>query len=111
MLRRRGAIDFTSMLALPLRLFAKKKESLQLYRDAYRHLLADEFQDLTLTQYSLLRHVSEVHRNLAVVGDPAQSIYRWRGAGQHVLEAFKRDFPEARPVTLEDNFRSTGRIL
>jgi DNA helicase-2/ATP-dependent DNA helicase PcrA len=111
LLRRRAVLDFTAMLALPLRLFADRGDALRLHQDAYRHILADEFQDLTLTQYSLLRRLAEPHRNLAVVADPAQSLYRWRGAGGHVLEAFRRDFAEVQAVSLEENFRSTERIV
>ncbi|HLG72586.1 MAG TPA: ATP-dependent helicase [Chloroflexota bacterium] len=111
LLRRRAVLDFTAMLSLPLRLFADREDALRLHQDAYRHVLADEFQDLTLTQYSLLRRLAEQHHNLVVVADPAQSLYRWRGAGGHVLEAFGRDFPEAERVSLEENFRSTQRIL
>ncbi len=111
LLRRRAAIDFTGMLTLPLRLFAERQEALGLHQDAYRHLLADEFQDLTLTQYSLLRRLAEAHRHLTVITDPAQSLYRWRGAGEHVLRMFRRDFPQLQTVSLEDSFRSTERIL
>src|SRR5713226_3085282 len=111
LLQRRGAVDFTSMAALPLRLFAARSEALRLFQDAYRHLLADEFQDVSLPQYSLLHLLAEQHRNLTAVGDPAQSLYRWRGAGPHILDAFKRDFSQARVLTLDENFRSTRRII
>ena len=111
LLRRRAVVDFTAMQTLPLRLFAEKGDALRLHQDAYRHVLADEFQDLTHTQYSLLRSLAEAHYNLAVVADPAQSLYRWRGAGRHVLEAFRRDFSDVRTVSLDENFRSTERIL
>jgi DNA helicase-2/ATP-dependent DNA helicase PcrA len=111
LLRRRAVVDFTAMQTLPLRLFAEREEALRLHQDAYRHVLADEFQDLTLTQYTLLRRLAESHHNLAVVADPAQSLYGWRGAGCHVLAAFSRDFAEAPTVSLQENFRSTQRIL
>jgi DNA helicase-2/ATP-dependent DNA helicase PcrA len=111
LLRRRAVIDFTAMQTLPLRLFAEREDALRLQQDVYRHVLADEFQDLTLMQYRLLRRLAAAHGNLVAVGDPAQALYRWRGAGQHVLEAFRRDFTELRTVSLDENFRSTERIL
>ena len=111
LLRRRAALDFTAMLALPLRLLEKNQRALQLYQDAYRHVLADEFQDVTHPQYRLLRQLAAVHRNLTVVGDPAQTLYSWRGAGPWVLDALRADFSETRTLTLDENFRSTRRIV
>jgi len=110
-LRRRAALDFTAMLALPLRLLEKNQRALQLYQDAYRHVLADEFQDVTHPQYRLLRQLAGLHRNLTVVGDPAQMLYSWRGAGPWVLDALRTDFSETRTLTLDENFRSTRRIV
>ena len=111
LLQRRGAVDFTAMLALPLRLFAGRPDALRLQQDAYRHLLADEFQDVNGPQYDLLRLLVQPHRNLTAVGDPGQRIYSWRGASPAVLDAFRRDYPDARVLTLDDNFRSTQRVL
>ncbi|HLG72510.1 MAG TPA: UvrD-helicase domain-containing protein [Chloroflexota bacterium] len=111
LLRRRAVVDFTAMLALPLRLFAEREDALRVQQDAYRHVLADEFQDLSLSQYTLLRRLAEPHHNLALVGDPAQSLYRWLGAGRHVLEAFERDFPQRHTIRLDESYRSTERIL
>lgn len=111
LLQRRSAVDFTAMLALPLRLFARRPEALRLQQDAYRHLLADEFQDLSGAQYELLRCLSQPHRNLTAVGDPGQRIFSWRGAGPAVLDAFRRDFGDARTITLDENFRSVQRVL
>ncbi|MDE3076742.1 MAG: UvrD-helicase domain-containing protein, partial [Chloroflexota bacterium] len=79
-LQQRNAVDFTSMLALPLRLLGSLPRARQLYQDAYRYLSVDEFQDVSHTQYALLRCLAEQHRNLAVVGDAAQTLYSWRGA-------------------------------
>lgn len=110
-LQRRHAVDFTAMLALPLRLFDSHPDALRLYQAAYRHVLADEFQDMCLTQYTLLRRLVERHGNLVVVGDPCQNIYAWRGADLRCLLDFQRDFPTARVLHLHHNFRSTRRIV
>jgi DNA helicase II / ATP-dependent DNA helicase PcrA len=111
LLRRRGAVDYPSMLALPLRLFSERPEALRLYQDSYRVVLSDEFQDVSAAQYSLLRGLAQRHRNLMVVGDPRQTLYGWRGADARFLLEFQRDFPEAELLRLDQNFRSTGRIV
>jgi DNA helicase-2/ATP-dependent DNA helicase PcrA len=111
LLRRRGAVDYPAMLALPLRLFEARPDALRLLQDAYRHVLVDEYQDVCAAQYALLRRLAERHRNLAVVGDPRQALYGWRGADVRFLRAFERDFPEARLVSLDENFRATGRLV
>ena len=111
LLRRRGAVDYPAMLALPLRLFESRPAALRLYQDAYRYILSDEYQDVSAPQYALLRRLAERHRNLVVVGDPCQCLYGWRGADVRFLMEFERDFPEARVVSLDQNFRSTGRIV
>jgi len=111
LLRRRAAVDYPAMLALPLRLFDSRPAALRLYQDAYRHILSDEYQDVSAPQYALLRRLAERHRNLVVVGDPCQCLYGWRGADVRFLLEFERDFPEARVVSLDQNFRSTGRIV
>jgi hypothetical protein len=111
LLRRRGAVDYAAMLALPLRLFERDPRLLRLHQDAHRYLLADEFQDVSAAQYCLLRLLAERHRNLVVVGDPLQLLYGWRGADVRLLDRFRRDFPEARALALSQNFRSTGRIV
>lgn len=110
-LRRRGAVDYPAMLALPLRLFATRPEARRLYQDCYRHVLADEFQDVCAAQYLLLRQLAARHRNLVVVGDPCQTLYPWRGADVRFLDDFQRDFPEARVIHLNQNFRSSGQIV
>src|SRR5581483_4070466 len=107
LLRRRGAIDYPAMLALPLRLFREHPSALRLYQDAYRHVLVDEFQDVCGAQYEILRRLAERHRNLVVVGDPRQALYGWRGADLQVLHRLRTDFPETRLFTLDQNFRST----
>lgn len=111
LLRRRGAVDYPAMLSLPLALFAGRPDALRLYQDAYRHVIADEFHDVCPAQYVLLRHLAARHRNLAVVADPCQAIYGWRGADVGLLARFQVDFPEARALGLSQNFRSSGRIV
>lgn len=111
LLLRRGAVDFASMLTLPLRLFHRRPEALRRYQDAYRHLLCDEAQDICRAQYALVRQLVGRHRNLTVVGDPCQNLYRWRGADVRFLLDCRRDFPEATVVELDENFRSSGRIV
>ncbi len=111
LLRRRGAVDYPAMLAMPLRLFRARPAALRLYQDSYRHVLSDEFQDVSAAQYALLRRLAERHHNLVVVGDPRQTLYGWRGADVRFLQDFERDFPEAQLLGLDQNFRSTGRIV
>jgi len=110
-LRRRGAVDYPAMLAQPLRLFAERPAALRVLQDSYHHVLCDEFQDVCAAQYRLLQLLAERHRNLVVVGDPLQTLYGWRGADTRFLVAFERDFPEARVVSLDQNFRATGRLV
>ncbi|MCC6174073.1 MAG: UvrD-helicase domain-containing protein, partial [Chloroflexi bacterium] len=111
LLRRRGAIDYPAMLALPLRLFGERPPALRLYQDAYRYVLVDEFQDVCGAQYELLRRLADRHHNLVAVGDPRQALYGWRGADIRYLHRLQHDFPETRVLSLDQNFRSTGRIV
>lgn len=110
-LRRRGAVDYAAMLTLPLSLFTDQPRILRFHQDTYRHVLGDEFQDVCAAQYQMLRLLSLKHRNLMVVGDPAQTVYAWRGAHIRFVADFQRDFPEARVASLHQNYRSTQRIV
>jgi DNA helicase-2/ATP-dependent DNA helicase PcrA len=110
-LRELGALDFDDLLGLTVELWDRHPEVLAYYRELWRYVLVDEYQDTNAAQYRLLRQLTAGHGNLAVVGDPDQSIYRFRGADLRNILDFERDFPGCRVVRLEQNYRSTGRIL
>ncbi len=106
-----GAMDFGDLLLLVLRLFEEFPQVRAHWQSRFEHVLVDEYQDTNMVQYRLVRHLAEPHRNLCVVGDEDQSIYRWRGAEIRNILDFERDYPEARVIYLEQNYRSTGAIL
>ena len=110
-LRAAGAVDFDDLLVLPVQLWERHPEVLAAYRERWRYVLVDEYQDTNAAQYRLLRLLTGGHRNLGVVGDPDQSIYGFRGADLRNILDFERDFPACRVVRLEQNYRSTARIL
>ncbi|MDR2739302.1 MAG: UvrD-helicase domain-containing protein [Treponema sp.] len=104
-----NALDFDDLLTLPIELFEKYRETLEKYRNRYRYIMVDEFQDTSFTQYRLMRLLAD--RNVCVVGDDDQSIYSWRGANYENILMFERDFPGAAEIKLEQNYRSTTTIL
>ena len=106
-----NSLDFDDLLLLTVRLFRERPEILQAYQDQYRYILVDEYQDTNMVQYLLVKMLTEKHRNLCVVGDDDQSIYQFRGADIRNILEFERDYPEARVVKLEENYRSGGNIL
>ncbi len=110
-LRSYNALDFDDLLLLVLRLFGERPEVLARWREVCRHLLVDEFQDTNEVQYRLVRLLAGPRGNLTVVGDDDQSIYGWRGAAPGNLLGVTRDWPGARVITLEQNYRSSGNIL
>ncbi len=110
-LRDANALDFDDLLLRTVELFETSEHVRQRYASKFRHVMVDEYQDTNRPQYLLVRRLAEIHRNLAVVGDPDQSIYRWRGADLRNILDFERDFPEATIVRLEQNYRSTQTIL
>ncbi len=110
-LRECSALDFDDLLGEALRLFEERPEVRERYGERYRHVLIDEFQDTNLIQYRLAGMLAAVHGNITAVGDPDQSIYSWRAADIRNVLHFERDFPDARVILLEQNYRSTGRIL
>ncbi len=110
-LRETGAVDFDDLLLLVVRLFTESPEALAWYRARWRHVLVDEYQDTNRAQYRIIRLLTEEHRNICVVGDPDQSVYRWRGADLRNILDFEEDFPGTKVVRLEQNYRSTQSIL
>jgi DNA helicase-2/ATP-dependent DNA helicase PcrA len=110
-MRANNALDFDDLLLKVLELFEAHPGARDAYARRFRQVLVDEYQDTNRVQYLLLRHLSGFHGNLAVCGDPDQSIYAWRGADVRNILDFERDFPGARVVRLEQNYRSTQNIL
>ncbi|MEO7191734.1 MAG: UvrD-helicase domain-containing protein [Vicinamibacterales bacterium] len=106
-----GALDFDDLLLKTVELVETSERVRETYAHKFKYVLVDEYQDTNRPQYMLIRRLSEVHRNLCVVGDPDQSIYRWRGADLRNILDFEHDFPDARIVKLEQNYRSTQVIL
>jgi DNA helicase-2/ATP-dependent DNA helicase PcrA len=110
-LKAADAVDFNDLIGLAVTLFREHAAVREKWRERFRWILVDEFQDTNRAQYQLLRLLADAHRNLAVVGDDDQSIYGFRGADINNILGFERDFPEATVVRLEQNYRSTGNIL
>ena len=110
-LRDANALDFDDLLLKTVELFETSEATRQFYARKFRFVLVDEYQDTNRPQYMLIKRLAEAYRNLAVVGDPDQSIYKWRGADLRNILDFERDFPEAVTVKLEQNYRSTQVIL
>jgi DNA helicase-2/ATP-dependent DNA helicase PcrA len=106
-----GALDFDDLLLKTVDLVESNEQVRGRYAHRFRYVLVDEYQDTNRPQYLLIRRLSEMHRNLCVVGDPDQSIYRWRGADLRNILDFEQDFADARIIKLEQNYRSTQVIL
>jgi ATP-dependent DNA helicase UvrD/PcrA len=106
-----GAVDFDDLLLRVVTLLETVPEVLAWYRGLWKHVLVDEYQDTNRAQYQIIRLLTQEHRNLCVVGDPDQSVYRWRGADLRNILDFETDYPDCRIVPLEQNYRSTKRIL
>ena len=110
-LRDANALDFDDLLLKTVELFETSEQVRGFYSNKFRFIMIDEYQDTNRPQYMLIKRLAEVHRNLAVVGDPDQSIYKWRGADLRNILDFEHDFPEAITIRLEQNYRSTQVIL
>jgi DNA helicase II / ATP-dependent DNA helicase PcrA len=106
-----NALDFDDLLLKTVELFESSEPTRNFYAKKFRFVMVDEYQDTNRPQYLLIKRLSEQYRNLAVVGDPDQSIYKWRGADLKNILDFEHDFPEAKVVKLEQNYRSTQVIL
>jgi len=110
-LKEYNALDFDDLLFLSVRLFQKHQDVLSLFQNRWSFLLIDEYQDTNHAQYLLAKLLAERHHNLFAVGDPDQSIYSWRGADLSNILNFEKDYPGAKVITLEQNYRSRNRIL
>lgn len=105
------ALDFDDLLLRTLKLFATNKQIREKWQQKFEHILIDEYQDTNVVQYHLVKMLVNKKRNIAVVGDDWQSIYSWRGADFTNILNFEKDFPGAKVIKLEQNYRSTGNIL
>jgi DNA helicase-2/ATP-dependent DNA helicase PcrA len=110
-LKRSNAMDFDDLLLKALELFTKRKSALERYQERFAYILVDEYQDTNRVQYSIIKELARKRRNICVVGDDAQSIYAFRGADIRNILDFERDYPDATIFRLEQNYRSTGKIL
>ena len=111
MLSQSSALDFDDLLFRTHTLLNEFPRVAEKYQDRYVHFMIDEFQDTNVAQYAIARKIAEGYNNLAVVGDPDQSIYSWRNAKVGNILSFERDFPTAKRITLEESYRSTRTIL
>lgn len=106
-----NALDFGDLILLTVKLLRERPEILENYQNKFRYILVDEYQDINLAQYQLIKLLSGKYHNLFVVGDPDQSIYRFRGADLSNILRFEEDFPHSKVIKLEQNYRSTKVIL
>ena len=106
-----SALDFDDLLLKTHQLLTKFKDAAKIYQNKFHYFMVDEFQDTNIAQYSIAKIISETSRNLCVVGDPDQSIYSWRNADIRNILSFQSDFPEAKILPLEQNYRSSQNIL
>ena len=106
-----GAMDFGDLIVRTVELLNEKEEIRNYFQENFQYILVDEYQDTNHAQYVLVKTLSAKHKNLCVVGDPDQSVYGWRGADIRNIMEFEKDFPDAFTVVLEENYRSTARIL
>ena len=106
-----NAMDFGDLVLLTIELFQKHPDVLALYQNQFKYILVDEYQDTNVSQYLWLRLLSQTNKNICCVGDDDQSIYGWRGAEVANILRFEKDFPGAKVIKLEENYRSTPHIL
>ena len=110
-LKKAGAFDFEGLLLETYKLFLKHPECLQKYRQQFKYISIDEYQDTNHIQYLIIKILAEQHQNICAVGDEDQSIYSWRGADISNILNFEKDFPSAKTIKLEQNYRSTQNII
>ncbi len=111
LLKKNNAVDFDDLLILPIKLFKENKHILEYYQNQYKYILIDEYQDTNEAQYLLTKMISKKYKNICCVGDVDQSIYSFRGANYRNILNFEKDYPEAKVIKLEQNYRSTSIIL
>lgn len=111
LLQQSNGLDFDDLLLMTTNLLAEFPDVRNKYAERFRHVLVDEFQDTNIAQYNLIRHLSSVHNNIFCVGDPDQSVYRWRGADYRNVLKFEEDYPNCQTILLEQNYRSRQTIL
>ncbi|MFD3158142.1 DNA helicase PcrA [Haloimpatiens sp. FM7330] len=110
-LKSNNALDFDDLIFKTVELFNKDKETLEFYQRKFKYIMVDEYQDTNRAQYELVKLLASAHRNICVVGDDDQCIYQWRGADIRNILDFEKDYPEAKVVKLEQNYRSKRNIL
>lgn len=110
-LKESNALDFDDLLFLTVKLFREHPEVIEMYQNRWKYLLIDEYQDTNVAQYTMINLLAEKHQNIFVVGDPDQSIYSWRGASIRNILNFEKDYPGAKTIRLEQNYRSHENIL
>ncbi|WP_374724384.1 DNA helicase PcrA [Calidifontibacillus erzurumensis] len=110
-LKKNQSLDFDDLIMMTIHLFNRVPEVLEFYQRKFQYIHVDEYQDTNRAQYILVKKLAERFKNLCVVGDSDQSIYRWRGADIANILSFEKDYPEAKVILLEQNYRSTKRIL
>src|SRR5699024_2077677 len=111
MLRKNQSLDFDDLIMKTIHLFDRVPEVLTYYQRRFQYIHVDEYQDTNHAQYYLVKQLASKYQNICVVGDSDQSIYRWRGADIANILSFEKDYPSARSVFLEQNYRSTKSIL
>ncbi len=110
-LKRNNSVDFDDLLMMPIELFNKDKRALEHYQNKFKYVFIDEYQDTNEAQYKLSKMISAKWNNICVVGDECQSIYSWRGANFKNILNFEKDYKDAKVILLEQNYRSTKRII
>lgn len=110
-LKKNNAMDFDDLLLNTVKLFKQEPDVLERYQDRFRYIMVDEYQDTNSLQYKFISMLAEQYQNICVVGDDDQCIYQWRGADISNILNFEKDFPGAKVIKLEQNYRSTGNIL
>lgn len=111
LLHKANALDFDDILVYTVRLLEQRADVREKYQERFLHVLVDEYQDVNFAQYSIVHQIADRHKNVVVVGDDDQSIYAWRGADVSLILRFGSDYPDAKIIKLEQNYRSTKRIL